>query len=78
MRGTRSVAPAPRCLLSFLLPNFPSPGPQPQEPYRFSDSAQRAMRKAFTLRYTLLPYLYTLFHGAHVRGETVARPLFLE
>uniref|UniRef100_A0A8D1KFA1 Lysosomal alpha-glucosidase n=1 Tax=Sus scrofa TaxID=9823 RepID=A0A8D1KFA1_PIG len=50
----------------------------PQEPYRFSDSAQRAMRKAFTLRYTLLPYLYTLFHGAHVRGETVARPLFLE
>nr|XP_030693774.1 lysosomal alpha-glucosidase isoform X3 [Globicephala melas] len=50
----------------------------PQEPYRFSETAQQAMRKAFALRYMLLPYLYTLFHGAHVRGETVARPLFLE
>ncbi|XP_066876537.1 lysosomal alpha-glucosidase isoform X3 [Kogia breviceps] len=50
----------------------------PQEPYRFSETAQQAMRKAFDLRYMLLPYLYTLFHGAHVRGETVARPLFLE
>ncbi|XP_007958016.2 lysosomal alpha-glucosidase [Orycteropus afer afer] len=50
----------------------------PQEPYRFSDSAQQAMRKAFAWRYALLPYLYTLFHRAHVRGETVARPLFLE
>lgn len=50
----------------------------PQEPYRFGDAAQRAMRTAFALRYALLPHLYTLFHGAHVRGETVARPLFLE
>jgi len=56
----------------------PLPPPQPQEPYRFSETAQQAMRKAFTLRYVLLPYLYTLFHRAHVRGETVARPLFLE
>ncbi|KAM9597098.1 lysosomal alpha-glucosidase [Trichechus inunguis] len=50
----------------------------PQEPYRFSATAQEAMRKAFTLRYALLPYLYTLFQRAHVSGETVARPLFLE
>ncbi|XP_047400165.1 lysosomal alpha-glucosidase isoform X2 [Sciurus carolinensis] len=50
----------------------------PQEPYRFSQAAQRAMRKVLALRYALLPHLYTLFHAAHVRGETVARPLFLE
>ncbi|XP_049714936.1 lysosomal alpha-glucosidase isoform X1 [Elephas maximus indicus] len=50
----------------------------PQEPYSFSETAQEAMRKAFALRYALLPHLYTLFHRAHVRGETVARPLFLE
>uniref|UniRef100_A0A8D2D8J1 Lysosomal alpha-glucosidase n=1 Tax=Sciurus vulgaris TaxID=55149 RepID=A0A8D2D8J1_SCIVU len=50
----------------------------PQEPYRFSQAAQRAMRKALALRYALLPHLYTLFHAAHVRGATVARPLFLE
>uniref|UniRef100_A0A8C0Y2K0 Lysosomal alpha-glucosidase n=9 Tax=Castor canadensis TaxID=51338 RepID=A0A8C0Y2K0_CASCN len=50
----------------------------PQEPYVFSEPAQQAMRKAFALRYTLLPYLYTLFHRAHVSGETVVRPLFLE
>uniref|UniRef100_A0A8D0BDK0 Lysosomal alpha-glucosidase n=1 Tax=Salvator merianae TaxID=96440 RepID=A0A8D0BDK0_SALMN len=51
---------------------------KPQEPYVFSQEAQQAMRKAFLLRYSLLPYLYTLFHKAHSAGETVARPLYLE
>ncbi|XP_062976199.1 lysosomal alpha-glucosidase isoform X2 [Elgaria multicarinata webbii] len=53
-------------------------GNRPQEPYTFSQEAQRAMRKALLLRYSLLPYLYTLFHKAHSAGETVARPLYLE
>ncbi|ELK12281.1 Lysosomal alpha-glucosidase [Pteropus alecto] len=30
---------------------------QPQEPYRFSEAAQQAMRKALALRYALLPHL---------------------
>ena len=51
---------------------------QPQEPYAFSPAAQAAMRNALRLRYSLLPFLYTLFHRAHSAGETVARPLFLE
>lgn len=59
-------------------PATPVPPVQPQEPYRFSEAAQRAMRKALALRYALLPHLYTLFHRAHAGGEAVARPLFLE
>ncbi|NXS86262.1 LYAG glucosidase, partial [Erpornis zantholeuca] len=53
-------------------------GTRPQEPYAFSPPAQAAMRNALRLRYSLLPFLYTLFHRAHSAGETVARPLFLE
>ncbi|NXN16898.1 LYAG glucosidase, partial [Indicator maculatus] len=53
-------------------------GARSQEPYAFSPAAQAAMRNALHLRYSLLPFLYTLFHRAHSAGETVARPLFLE
>ncbi|XP_029014912.1 lysosomal alpha-glucosidase [Betta splendens] len=50
----------------------------PQEPYVFGQKAQAAMRRALNLRYSLLPFLYTLFHRAHASAETVARPLFVE
>ncbi|XP_052407246.1 lysosomal alpha-glucosidase isoform X2 [Carassius gibelio] len=50
----------------------------PQEPYVFSQQAQDAMRTVITLRYSLLPFLYTLFHHTHTSSRTVARPLFLE
>ncbi|XP_034046312.1 lysosomal alpha-glucosidase [Thalassophryne amazonica] len=50
----------------------------PQEPYVFGKKAQAAMRTAVNLRYSLLPFLYTLFHHAHTSAETVARPLFME
>ncbi|XP_022608272.1 lysosomal alpha-glucosidase [Seriola dumerili] len=50
----------------------------PQEPYVFGQKARAAMRSALNLRYSLLPFLYTLFHRAHTSAETVARPLFME
>ncbi|XP_074553589.1 lysosomal alpha-glucosidase [Halichoeres trimaculatus] len=50
----------------------------PQEPYVFRQKAQAAMRSVLNLRYSLLPFLYTLFHHAHSSADTVARPLFME
>lgn len=50
---------------------------QPQEPYVFGREAQAAMRSVLKVRYSLLPFLYTLFHHAHTSADTVARPLFM-
>ncbi|KAF1955215.1 alpha-glucosidase precursor [Byssothecium circinans] len=49
----------------------------PQEPYRW-ESVASATKTAMRVRYTLLPYLYTLFHRAHTQGETVMRALAWE
>lgn len=57
---------------------FPLLMSQPQEPYVFGPRAQAAMRSVLNLRYSLLPFLYTLFHHAHTSADTVARPLFME
>lgn len=52
--------------------------PQAQDPTVFSPLARTAIKDAILLRYSLFPYLYTLFHHAHVKGQTVARPLMFE
>ncbi|CAF0867380.1 unnamed protein product [Adineta ricciae] len=49
-----------------------------QDPAAWSSSAVAAMISALHIRYTLLPYYYTLFYKAHTQGSTVIRPLFHE
>lgn len=53
---------------------------QPKDPAHFGmDSLLVNTTKHYlTIRYTLLPYLYTLFYKAHTAGNTVARPLLHE
>ena len=49
----------------------------PQEPYRWS-SVIAASKSAMNIRYSILPYFYTLFHRAHSTGSTVMRALAWE
>jgi alpha-glucosidase len=49
-----------------------------QEPWAFGDEVEDAAREAIGLRYELLPYLYALFHEAHVAGAPVLRPLVFD
>uniref|UniRef100_A0AAY4C5J9 Glucosidase, alpha n=1 Tax=Denticeps clupeoides TaxID=299321 RepID=A0AAY4C5J9_9TELE len=49
-----------------------------QDPTAFSPVARTAMKEVLLLRYSLFPFLYTLFHHAHANGHTVARPLLFE
>ncbi|XP_023592691.1 probable maltase-glucoamylase 2 [Trichechus manatus latirostris] len=60
--------------------NHNGPGFVDQDPAAFgADSLLvNSSRHYLNIRYTLLPYLYTLFYLAHTRGDTVARPLLHE
>uniref|UniRef100_A0A3P9HJ83 Si:ch73-12o23.1 n=1 Tax=Oryzias latipes TaxID=8090 RepID=A0A3P9HJ83_ORYLA len=51
---------------------------KPQDPTAFSPLARTAMKEALLLRYSLFPFLYTLFHHAHAHGHSVARPVMFE
>ncbi|XP_033108978.1 maltase-glucoamylase, intestinal-like [Anneissia japonica] len=53
-------------------------GYQEQDPASYSDEMARVSREILLVRYTLLPYLYTLFHEAHTKGSTVIRPVMHE
>ncbi|RKP04517.1 family 31 glycoside hydrolase, partial [Thamnocephalis sphaerospora] len=52
-------------------------GQRDQEPYVWPAVAS-ALRTVLDIRYALLSYLYTLSYNAHVRGDTLWRPLFFE
>jgi alpha-glucosidase len=52
-------------------------GDNSQEPYIWG-SVIDASKKAMAIRYSLLPYMYTLFHLSHTTGSTVMRAMAWE
>ncbi|XP_068960065.1 sucrase-isomaltase, intestinal-like [Petaurus breviceps papuanus] len=53
-------------------------GQKRQDPVAWNSTFEDLSRNVLQTRYTLLPYLYTLMHMAHVEGSTVVRPLLHE
>uniref|UniRef100_A0A8C1VGS7 alpha-glucosidase n=1 Tax=Cyprinus carpio TaxID=7962 RepID=A0A8C1VGS7_CYPCA len=49
-----------------------------QDPVAWGTGFANMSRDVLNIRYTLLPYLYTLMYEAHVHGNTVVRPLLHE
>lgn len=47
-----------------------------KEPWAFGPEVEKACRLALERRYRLLPYFYTLFREASVKGLPVVRPVF--
>ena len=46
-----------------------------QDPGIFSPAVVASTRRVVEIRYTLIPYLYTLFHRVHISGGTVVRSM---
>jgi len=46
-----------------------------QDPGNFSSPIVDSNRRVVQTRYTLIPYLYTLFHNVHISGGTVVRSM---
>lgn len=49
-----------------------------REPWLFGEENTRLIREAIRERYTLLPYLYSLFYHVHMSSDPVMRPLWVE
>ncbi|XP_058017993.1 neutral alpha-glucosidase C isoform X2 [Ahaetulla prasina] len=49
-----------------------------REPWLFGENNTKMIREAIKERYSLLPYLYTLFYQAHSMAEPVMRPLWVD
>lgn len=60
--------------------NHNADGYEHQDPAFFGQNSLlvNSSKHYLNIRYTLLPFLYTLFYKAHVFGETVARPFLHE
>ena len=51
---------------------------QDQDPAVFSPQAQQIMKQALLMRYSLIPYWYTLHYLATTKARTVVQPLLFE
>ncbi|XP_050163983.1 sucrase-isomaltase, intestinal [Myiozetetes cayanensis] len=58
--------------------NHNQKGTRRQDPVSWNATFVEISKNVLNVRYTLLPYLYTLMHDAHASGSTVVRPLFHE
>ncbi|NXW53314.1 SUIS protein, partial [Eurystomus gularis] len=58
--------------------NHNSEGNIEQDPAVFGEEFAKISRATLRIRYSLLPYLYTLFFESHVHGNTVVRSLMHE
>uniref|UniRef100_A0A8C0F366 alpha-glucosidase n=1 Tax=Bubo bubo TaxID=30461 RepID=A0A8C0F366_BUBBB len=58
--------------------NHNQKGTRRQDPVSWNSTFEEISRKVLNIRYTLLPYLYTLMYDAHVHGSTVIRPILHE
>uniref|UniRef100_A0A3Q3J6K2 alpha-glucosidase n=2 Tax=Monopterus albus TaxID=43700 RepID=A0A3Q3J6K2_MONAL len=58
--------------------NHNGKGNRRQDPVSWDTTFAEASRDVLNIRYTLLPYLYTLMYEAHAKGSTVVRPLLHE
>ncbi|XP_058163766.1 sucrase-isomaltase, intestinal-like [Dasypus novemcinctus] len=58
--------------------NYNTYGHKEQDPGVFGEEFATISRSILKIRYSLLPYLYTLFYYSHVSGNTVVRGLMHE
>ncbi|XP_071422109.1 sucrase-isomaltase, intestinal [Pithys albifrons albifrons] len=58
--------------------NHNGKGTRRQDPVSWNETFVEISKNVLNIRYSLLPYLYTLMHDAHAQGSTVVRPLLHE
>ncbi|KFP72226.1 Maltase-glucoamylase, intestinal, partial [Acanthisitta chloris] len=58
--------------------NHNEKGTKRQDPAAWNATFVEITKKAMNIRYTLLPYFYTLMYDAHAHGSTVIRPVLHE
>jgi len=57
--------------------NHSAMGTRPQEPWAFDDEIERIVKKTVELRYSLLPYIYSVLRDSSEGNSTMIRPLIM-